>query len=60
MTKAEFKEFVGKVTDWYHGQYGACCCLGNCKECGHHICFGCACWMKKYIDVKEEDAESNS
>ena len=50
--KDKKKEFVEELTKWYLNQHGACACLGDCPKCGHHICFGCACWIFEKVELK--------
>lgn len=60
------RDLIKEITDWYREQHGACACLGDCKRCGHHICFGCGCFILDKIkervssSVQEAKAEERS
>lgn len=54
------KSFDEEAKKWSKGQNGVCACLGNCADCGFHICHGCLCSFKAFITqaLQEQDRES--
>lgn len=40
---AGVREAIEEYQKWKKRQDGICACLGNCKKCGYHLCFGCLC-----------------